>query len=300
MKIRYILITLLSGTMLLSACQKQETENNVPKGALLLSAEEFVDHNGQKTSVLDNSVQWCNGDVVVINENEYTVIVDEVNHTAYIDPSANPIGTGELLACYPNNFYSYSTLFHHALVFPDTASSSIRSDGRQVITLPMLAHADANGEGHTTLRFYHASAAVKVMMWNTTPNTLTVTKVKLMTDDYRLNALVSYNEFPDPTASCEPQHGTYPSHRYVEVTFPDPGQPGALEILAGDDTKSVQVPIFPIGADNMTIEIYCTDGTHNYLYSCANSCPALSRNQMMTARAKLATGDGNHMSEIIP
>ena len=36
--------------MLLSACQKQETENNVPKGALLLSAEEFVDHNGQKTS----------------------------------------------------------------------------------------------------------------------------------------------------------------------------------------------------------------------------------------------------------
>ncbi len=50
----------------------------------------------------------------------------------------------------------------------------------------------------------------------------------------------------------------------------------------------------------MTIEIYCTDGTHNYLYSCTNSCPALSRNQMMTARAKLATGDGNHMSEIIP
>ena len=78
--------------MLLSACQKQETENNVPKGALLLSAEDFVDHNGQKTSVLDNSVQWCNGDVVVINETEYTVIVDEENHTAYIDPSANPIG----------------------------------------------------------------------------------------------------------------------------------------------------------------------------------------------------------------
>lgn len=301
MKNKYLLVIIIGITTMLSACQKENAQNIVPQGAILLSTENFSSLNEDKTSVLNNSVQWVNGDVVKINDNNYTVIVSDGK--AYIDPSEHPIDSGEIIACYPTDFYNYTTLFSsssHRLVFSSDYSCYINSNGHQVIDLPMLAYSNANNEGHPALRFYHATAAVNVKLWNATESALTVTNVKVMTDDYRLNGLVTFDNFSTaPTTSWTPQHGSHPTHRYVLLTFPDHNMEGALVIPADDDTKNVQVPIYPIGADNMTIEVYCTDGTHNYIYSCTNSTPELTRNQMLTARAKLAVGDGNHMTEIL-
>ena len=79
--------------------------------------------------------------------------------------------------------------------------------------------------------------------------------------------------------------------RSVTVQFPSSGE-GALVIAAGDNTKSVQVPILPIGADNITIEVYAhtaSFSTSLKVYSYTASSPALARNRMLTAKVKINT-----------
>lgn len=297
MKNRFLLAAYVGVALLFAACSKEVTSSAIPEGAVRLVAESFVSQEGTKISVQGNTVQWVNGDIVHINGNEYTVIVDDENQTAYIDPSEHPIGTGELFAWYPNIF-SEITFFNttdYYIVFIDTLSSHIDSKGRQVLPLPMLARAEATGAEHTTLLFHHTSAAVNVMLWNATETPLTITQVKVRTSRYRLHGLVSVSTLPDPEASYEPKATDAPV-KVVTVSFPDHGNPGALTIPAGDNTKSVQVPFAPIGEDDMTIEVYCTDGTHDYFYTHTASTPALARNQMLTARAKLSTSPGDHMT----
>lgn len=300
MKTRIAFTTLLLSLLtLLTACQKEEPHDTLPAGALRLTTESFTGANGDKTSVSGNTVQWRNGDVVNINGTNYTVTVDAVNHTAYIDGS---FGTEELFAYYPNDAMEIRAvqmtdgfiMTSYSLSFPSSYDCTFEND-RQVIALPMMARASG---GSTTIQFYHSTAAVNVNLWNATDNLLTVTQVVVKSDDYALGHNNSWicgtNTKPDPTVISSSQTNNE-AWRRVEVNIPS----GSLEVPASNDAsiiREVQVPIQPIGEDSLTIEVHCTDGTNNYVYSHKESCPALSRNQMLTARVRLYTGAGGHMT----
>ena len=263
-----------------------------------------------KSSVLDNSVQWVDGDVIMLSSVQwegYSMIEHSEERQVTVANGKAYITAGDLLSGAPEVFASYpaGVIFDDsawAIEFPSKYDSSIDGNGRQVIALPMMAYADNSGSDVTSLEFKHQTAAVKVMLWNATENPLTVTRVVVKTGNYKLNGYFSlYDSYSDPTSDYAPE--TYdpvfePMAGRVDVSFPGYGESGALVIPAGDDTKSVQVPFCPIGEDMMNIEIHLTDGTNPYIYSYTASNPALARNQMMTAKAKLSLS-GNMKSAVV-
>ena len=252
-----------------------------------------------RTSVKDNTVTWVNGDLVQLYSTEKTYAVSVNGGEAYINVTdLNQYST--IYAAYPLGvFYDINA----NMTFPSSYASTIDDSGRQVIALPMMAYVAENSLEHpaTSLEFKHQTAAVKVMLWNATATPLTVTRVVVKSDQYKLNGyldLLLYHYNTDPTHEYAPADATSDSEKQVEVTFPGYGQSGALVIPAGDQTKSVQVPFRPIGAGDMTIEIYLTDGTKRYVYSYTATNPELKRNQMMTAKAKLDL-NGNMRLDVV-
>lgn len=294
------------GLALLAGCTKelQTPAENEPSGnettatsrRIQLTTEGY--ESDTKSSVLDNSVQWVDGDVIMLssvrwegrnmiaNSQERQVTVSGGN--AYITAGDLITGASEVFAFYPTGVIvdEYGWMIY----FPSKYDSSIDGNGRQVIALPMMAYADNSGNDVTSLEFKHQTAAVKVMLWNATETDLTVTRVVVKTDNYLLNGAFSLTDefrYRDPTLDYTPEPDNDSMSGRIDVNFPGYGESGALVIPAGDATKSVQVPFYPIGEDDMTIEIHLTDGTNPYIYSHNASNPALARNQMMTAKAKL-------------
>lgn len=305
MKTRIAFTTLLLSLLtLLTACQKEEPHGTLPAGALRLTTESFTGANGDKTSVSGNTVQWRNGDVVNINGTNYTVTVDDVNHTAYIDGS---FGTEELFAYYPNDAMEIKTFYYiiydrtdttYTLDFPSSYDCTFEN-GRQVIALPMLALA-SGGSTHTTLQFYHTTAAINVKLWNDTGSPLTVTKVVVTADAYGIcKSNLMLTTRPNPTESVSATVEGNEAFRRVEVNFPAYNTSGSLTIppyTNESDLREVQVPIRPMGTDNLTIEVFCTDGTTTYLFRHKDTVASpLTRNQMLTARVKIHTGADNHV-----
>ena len=130
---------------------------------------------------------------------------------------------------------------------------------------PSAPHADNNAT---------SSAIVKVRLWNGMSTPLTITEVVLRDGSDTLAIVV------DTTGNT------------------DYSVPSNLTIPAGDSLHRVLVPIRPIDSVNLTIEIYCTDGSSNYHYSCTNRCLNLKPGDTSTARVKLATGPGNYMTKL--
>ena len=252
-----------------------------------------------RTSVKDNTVTWVNGDLVQLYSTEKTYAVSVNGGEAYINVTdLNQYST--IYAAYPLGVFSN---INANMTFPSSYASTINASGRQVIALPMMAYVAENSLEHpaTSLEFKHQTAAVKVMLWNATATPLTVTRVVVKSDQYKLNGyldLLLYHYNTDPTHEYAPAATTSDSEKQVEVTFPGYGESGALVIPAGDQTKSVQVPFRPIGAGDMTIEIYLTDGTKRYVYSYTATNPVLTRNKMMTAKAKLDL-NGNMRLDVV-
>ena len=257
-----------------------------------------------KTSVLDKTVTWVDGDEVqlaLITDDNTTYSNFPVTVTddgeAYIEvPNVN--NYSRIKAYYPVGFFESS---NNSLQFPASYSSTIDAAGRQVIALPMMAYAENEGSGFQDLAFKHQTAAAKVMMWNATSSDLTVTCVMVKNYPWVLHGRRYLTDSTTPEGEYTPAQSVDASKRRVEVTFPGYGQPGALVIPAGDQTKSVQVPFRPIGEGNMfTVEIHLTDGTCRYVYKYTASNPALTRNQMMTARAKLDLDGHMESTPIVP
>ena len=162
---------------------------------------------------------------------------------------------------------------------------------RQHIPLPMGSYFNDSGNP-TSLTFRHVTAAVKVMLWNACSQDIIVDKVAVNTGTYRINGSVSLDLTRDDLGVAASYESSSASDRSVTVQFPSSGE-GALVIAAGDNTKSVQVPILPIGADNITIEVYAhtaSFSTSLKVYSYTASSPALARNRMLTAKVKINTG----------
>lgn len=257
------------------------------ESVIYLMTEEYGDGE-TKVSVQDETVIWETGDVIGINYNgKLDVTVSDGK--AYIsDPQFTTV-----CALYPcpseNGFFISSS---PTITVPATYSSAnnYMVGTRQHISLPMGSYYSGSTTP-TSLNFRHVSAAVKVMLWNACSQDIIVDKVVVKTDAYRINGSVSLDLTKNDLGVAASYDSSSASDRSVTVQFPSSGE-GALVIAAGDNTKSVQVPILPIGEDNITIEVYAhTAGfsTSLKVYSYKASSPALARNRMLTARVKINT-----------
>ncbi len=284
--------------VVMTACTP-ETRNQmlgIPDDAILLSTENFAS-NDTKTSVRGTSVIWVGDEDIDFYVGEgskqtRSVVVDGSN--AYIASSLT--GEGVIRGYYPAGIVTNrQTADNPAVKIPDEYSYSV-SGGRQVIGLPMVATADSNAN---KIKFYHVTAAINVMLKNSENIDLYIDSVLVFSDSYGLNhttgfaVTISRDNPPVVTKSTTEQRASF---RRVKLSFPTP-----LKVSAGSSDSVVQVPIRPIGIDNLTIKVYCKGGESRYIYSHSNTLSSeLKRNEVLTAKVdlRLETNNGGHMVEV--
>jgi len=290
-------VAIICGLGIVLSCGKENVQEPVQEpviedtpatdNIIYLIAEGFGGDN-TKVSVLDDTVIWEDGDVVGFNYMGQSPVTVE-GDKAYI--AGGSLGT--VCALYPcpseANFFISST---PTITVPATygSANNYMVGTRQHIPLPMGSYYNSSGNP-TSLTFRHVSAAVKVMLWNACSQDIIVDKVVVKTDTYRINGSVTLDLTDGNLGMASSYASSGASDRSVTVQFPSSGE-GALVIAAGDNTKSVQVPILPIGADNITIEVYAhtaSFSTSLKVYSYTASSPALARNRMLTAKVKINT-----------
>ena len=282
------------GLGLVMSCEKEqvrepEATNETPAGGVIYLTAEGYGDSKTKVSVLDETVIWEDGDVIGYNYRGISSVTVS-DGKAYIPGGSMP---GVICALYPcpsgEDFFISSS---PTITVPATYDSShnYMVGTRQHITLPMGSYYNSSGIPES-LTFRHVSAAVKVMLWNACSQDIIVDRVVVKTDTYRINGSVTL-DLTDGNLGMDASYvSSSVDDRSVAVQFPSSGE-GALVIAAGDNTKSVQVPILPIGADNITIEVYAhtaSFSTSLKVYSYTASSPSLARNRMLTAKVKIDT-----------
>lgn len=291
MKIKlFIAFCALCTITLLASCEKDA--DSLPKNALLLTTEKYSDHNGEKVSVSDLSVQWVDGDTVNLNLAPYKVHVSDGK--AYVD--GNDLINKEVCGFSPASLLDGiswdATNKRLTLTFPNHYTSSYVDGGRQKIGLPMAAYASNAVDG---IEFKHLSAAVKVLVKNTTTNALILDKVVVSSSAYKLSGSTIVTLDPE-NVPVVPTESTSSSNS-VTVSFSSPVTLSANE----GNTVEVQVPVRPIGTSNLTIEIYAhrqgeaigisgvpaVRKTVVYHFNHADSSPALARNVLLTAKVQI-------------
>ena len=313
---------LLLGYLMFSACEKEDSLlAGLPEGAIRLTAE-GMQGDGAKTSVEGTSVQWVGGESVRLNGNNYTVQVS--GGKAYIE--ANLPGV-ELYGYYNCGIVTDGLTTTPSIYFPANFSSNA-SGSRQVIQLPMAAYANADSRA---VRFKHLSAAINVMLWNATPMTLTIDKVAVSGPLAQIvlfalcpDRLVGIASKWDATAEqyLKAEYYDLPvlgqlysinGSRTLDLTADDLGIVPVLgagtadrtvtvscqqDINPGDNTKCIQVPVTPFGNDQVTISVYCHNGSNYYFYTMTpDASNSLDRNRMLTARVKLDLN--GHMNQAV-
>ena len=286
MKTKYLLEAfVVSGAILVAACQKEDT-NALPDGAIRLTSEVF--HGNGKTSVNGTSVQWDGNstEMVNVNGNDYEVLVNGAGN-AYIDPSGD-------IGAPVRGYYACGTVTTPDNTKPNEVTVQIPASyacsmngSRQVIALPMAAYSSASNQ---VLAFKHLTAAVNVMIWNATSCDLFVDSVVVKTDSYRINGELAINLAAANFGISTDNSSVPDAKRRVKVTFATP-----LEIVTGEaNAQCVQVPILPIGTDNITVEVYgynfiegAIPAVQSHTFCYKNASVALDRNVMLTARVKM-------------
>ena len=81
---RNILIAavLFGGTVLMTACEKENQPSGIPEGGLMLTTEGYS--SDSKTVVEGNTVHWRNRDEVIINGSRYKILTIMRNHIILI------------------------------------------------------------------------------------------------------------------------------------------------------------------------------------------------------------------------
>lgn len=254
------------------------------EGPIMLTMEGFASQT--KTSVNGTSTVWENGDEVTLNGNPYTVTVNgsdasvnatniNVDDPIYGYYGCAPISNGQTTA--------------PTVTIPASYSCSFNGDGRQIIALPMAAYTAA---ANNNITFKHLTAAVEVKIWNATASTLYVDAVTVTAETSRLNGNLTL-DFTAADFGITSDNTSVPeANRIVTVTFPTP-----LEIATGETAaKSIQIPILPIAADNLTINVSSynadiagvpvTGLTHIFNHTASSA--ALGRNVMLSAKVKMS------------
>ena len=285
-------------SLVLTACSKDlDDPNGIPENAIMLSTEGYIDSSGEKTSVSGYTVEWV-GDGEVVRLNEYTPSVEVSGDQAFVQGVTL---SGTVYGYYPSTIVAddgWETTT--PIVNIPSSYSCTMSGNRQIIALPMAAYTSSTTD---EISFKHLTAAVNIIVWNATSEDLCVDRVVVTAAGHRLHGDISIN-FEDVNYGIAASYDdpVNESDSSVSITFPSSGE-GSLIIQPGENnTKSIQVPILPVHNDrDITIQIYThVNGAswHKYIFNHHASLPnALTRNKMLTARCKIHTGEGNHVTE---
>ncbi len=281
------IIALLGGVLAASSCQKENNTEDIPEGAVLITAEGFGGMEGDKTSVSAESVVWENGDRVSLNGADYTVTVS--GNKAYVSGFSSP--DDPFRGIYPAGL----TAGTQTVTVPSQYESHY-NNGRQVLHLPMLAMA---GAGADAIRFRHATAAVRVLVKNSLDVDVVVTGVRVSSEEGQLCGTrgVTLGVGTLAVAAQSEDDAIADEDKQVSVLLTD----SPLLAHGGSDIIEVQVPILPVAAGDMTITVYAhmagaSLGARNFTFTHTDSHAALARNVMMTARVNLNT-DGGRTTE---
>ncbi len=287
MKNRYIFAVLLCGLAIISGCQKDEMEN-IPEGALMISSESYASSDGSKTSVSDASVQWENSDEVKLNGETKTVTVSDGK--AYVTDFTIP--STPFYGNYPANLTVGTPNIDNTNVTVPASYNSTYSGSRQVLHLPMVAKAEGNAKA---IRFRHITAAVKVVVKNTTGVDVVLDSVVVSSRGVQLSGTRSVTiGVGSASVAAQASGDVAAADTSVRVVFTD----SPVIQMGGSDIKEVQVPILPIAAGNLTIKVYThvpgmVEADNQFVFSHRASNNALERNVMMTARINLkSSGTG--------
>ena len=287
MKNRYIFAVLLCGLAIISGCQKDEMEN-IPEGALMISSESYASSDGSKTSVSDASVQWENSDEVKLNGETKTVTVSDGK--AYVTDFTIP--STPFYGNYPANLTVGTPNIDITNVTVPASYNSTYSGSRQVLHLPMVAKAEGNAKA---IRFRHITAAVKVVVKNTTGVDVVLDSVVVSSRGVQLSGTRSVTiGVGSASVAAQASGDVAAADTSVRVVFTN----SPVIQMGGSDIKEVQVPILPIAAGNLTIKVYThvpgmVEADNQFVFSHRASNNALERNVMMTARINLkSSGTG--------
>lgn len=280
---RLILIAFayICGIALLTGCEQDLFNNTTDPAAtsghrFRLVSEETKADPATKTSVMNTTVQWSEGDMIKVatcegynvwGAHEFPVAFD--GGGAYIDLGSLSKQTNyqcdRVLCFYPNSTWIEGEYNHLTQAqcndtewsyrafgtIPDYYESCYDANGRQVIALPMIAVADWGDE---TIYFKHLTAAVNVTVKNSmkvgdTEIPVTLDKVEVSTSENKYLAYLfgcqrftfGNNEYPAVDPGYEGNH----TSKAVTVAFTDD------PVITYGNTLDVQVPVAPVvGWDN--------------------------------------------------
>lgn len=293
-------------TMLMSCQMELNTDEPAPIQRIQIVSEGFESDIPTKTSVSGNDVAWIGdgSEMVAINNRDFDKAVTIDAGKAYVNATPE----------YPLYGYYGLGLYSSDNVKNTTSKVSIPcvynctfQAGRQVIALPMVAYSTTGGD---KIQFYHVTAAVNVKLKNITGSALKLSHIVVSSATTGLacaysnsnyyRKTITLNENAAPTVEVTTLSEDYSN----SVTVNCGGQYGpTLPAYSSDaDILEVQVPILPIDAGAITIDVYAfkeegdassitgvRSGKNNtvYHFSATAEAPALARNQMMTAKIQL-------------
>lgn len=304
-KIFYSTASLICMLVLIASCQNiieeeiVQNESAVP-GRIQIVSEGFESDIPTKTSVSGNDVAWIGDgtEMVAINSNAFNKAVTVVAGKTYID--ATP--SYPLYGYYGfKNHLSNMTTTNPEISFPTTYESSYKA-GRQVIELPMVAYSTTGGD---KIKFFHVTAAVKVMIRNISDSPLKLSHVVVSSSTSALSSApyetaITLNDNKAPTVNPHDLGSGFNGSVTVAL-----GDKPTIPVYSSEaDILEVQVPIMPIDDSDLTIEVYAfkegavgsakavtgvKSGRKNTIYhfTATAAAPALARNKMMTAKIQL-------------
>lgn len=259
------MLLLMAACFLMAGCQKEGQ-------GMQLIAEGF---NGSKAAVEGLNSFWVNGETVNINGVEKTVVVD--GSTAYITDVA---AADHYRALYPDTLNSTAALNGDdvTVLIPRTYTYR-ESNGRQFLGVPMAAY----GTSDSRLLFKHLTAALTVEIKNIYGFTIEVDSVVVSSNSYQLSGNKGITLAESITVNPDSSEVAAADKR-VKVCF---NGGTSLRILSGQ-TRSVQVPVLPVGDDNrftIAIGIHKVDAPEVNLVFCrtqgnSQASYALARRQM--------------------
>ena len=281
--------------VLFTACEKDD--DTLPKDKILLTTEKHL--SPEKTSVSGTTVQWVNGDMVRLcvgaTPADLSVAISGTN--AYVMGWSG----GVVHAYYPNTIIGEETgeADDPTVTIPSRYNSTY-SGGRQVLALPMVGTAQS---GATAVEFKHLTAALMVKLRNDTLSPLTLDSIVVSSRQYLLSGTMELNLLNKENYGAVAQETS--DSNAVTVRF------SGFTIGTGS-IETVQIPIRPIGASDLQIEVYAhcqgdavgIDGvpavstTVTYHYDNTKPVAALGRNVMMTAGIGLSAGGNTHVDTI--
>lgn len=201
---------------------------------------------GAKTSVSGANIYWVDGDKVLINGSEY-ILHTTANTTATVEVTANE--NADLLAIYPSSLGTVSNSQVN-VTLPSVYFYS-EADGRQQVAFPMVAKGKMEQGG--SLRFKHLSAAIDVVVKNTSGHRLMVRSIVVKSDQSQLcgTRSIAVSDWGTDFA-VEPVQTNTAADRMVSFALDEDDC-----VLDNGASRAFQIPVYPIlPGDNLNFTIY--------------------------------------------